>query len=174
LSVCEEERADRIEGGEASGRLEPAASARHDVESGRFVSVAMAVEHPREPSLLIIDDDRDSLDVLEFELRSYGYDVRKARSGSEGLAIAAEFRPAIVLCDVGMPGMDGYEVARRLRELRIEPMKLVALTGYGSDEDRERAHEAGFDVHVLKGTARFLDDLGKAIPRLAPKRGASD
>ena len=132
----------------------------------------MALGFEQRPRILIIDDDRDTRDVLEIELCSRGYEVRQATSGAEGLAIAAEFRPAIVLCDVGMPEMDGYEVARRLRQLDLEPVRLVALTGYGTDEDRERAHAAGFDVHVVKGTTHFLDELRTAVPIPARAHGA--
>ena len=169
MNVCEGKSADRIEVGETSGRLAPAASAGHDVESGRFVSVAMAAEHHREPSLLIIDDDCDTRDVLEFELRSYGYDVRKARSGSEGIAIAAEFRPAIVLCDVGMPGMDGYEVARRIRHLpEAADITLIALTGWGQEEDRLRSRSAGFDYHLIKPAN--VDALQNLLVSLSERR----
>jgi two-component system, OmpR family, response regulator len=126
------------------------------------------VEHaaPARSRLLLIDDDRDTRDVLEIELCSFGYEVRTAATCEEGLAIASEWRPSIVLCDVGMPGMDGYECARRLRKLGIDPLKLVALTGYGTAENRDQAYTAGFDVHVLKGTARFLEELERAVPRL--------
>jgi two-component system, sensor histidine kinase len=127
---------------------------------------------PSRPRLLIIDDDQDTLDVLEIELRSFGYDVRQAATGEEGLAIAAEWRPGIILCDVGLPGLDGYQVARRLRDLDLEPLQLVALTGRGTDEDCDRAQEAGFDLHVLKGAARFLEQLQEAVPRLVKTKGA--
>jgi two-component system, sensor histidine kinase len=113
--------------------------------------------------ILIIDDDRDTRDVLEFELLSYGYDVRKAASGKEGIAIAGEWRPSRILLDIGMPGMDGYEVARRLRELDLQPVKLIALTGFGTAEDRQRALQSGFDAHVVKGTARFVEEFEKAL-----------
>jgi CheY-like chemotaxis protein len=116
--------------------------------------------------ILIIDDDRDTRDVLEFELRALGYDVRQAGSGKEGIAIAEEWQPAKILLDIGMPGMNGYEVARHLRTLDLPPFKLIALTGFGTSEDRQRVMEAGFDAHVVKGTARFVEDFEKAF-RLA-------
>jgi CheY-like chemotaxis protein len=97
----------------------------------------MKPESPTRPRPLVIDDDQDTLDVLEIELRSFGYDVRQAATGELGLALAAEWRPAIVLCDIGLPGMNGYQVARRLRELGLEPLQLVALTGRGAEEDED-------------------------------------
>ena len=80
-----------------------------------------------------------------------GYEVRTAFDGRAALAVAAEFNPDAVLLDIGMPGMDGYEVACRLRgDERTRKAILVALTGWGHDDDRRRAHEAGFDHHLVK------------------------
>lgn len=124
------------------------------------------MESASRPRLLFIDDDPDTRDVLEAELRAFGYDVRQAASGEDGLAVAAEWRPTVVLCDIGLPGINGYQVARRLRDLGLEPLLLVALTGRGTDDDREQAHEAGFDLHLLKGGARFREQLQEAVPRL--------
>jgi CheY-like chemotaxis protein len=129
---------------------------------------------PARPRLLIVDDDADTREVLKMEFSSLGYDVRTVAGGEEGLAVAPEWQPSVVFCDVGMPRMDGYEFARRIRELGLDGLKLVALTGYGMDADRDRASKAGFDVHVLKGTARFLEELEDAARRLvkAKKAGA--
>jgi two-component system CheB/CheR fusion protein len=80
-----------------------------------------------------------------------GHEVRTARDGREALEQAVAFEPEVVLLDIGLPQMDGYEVARRLRQL--EPARralLVALTGYGQPTDRQRSLEAGFDEHLLK------------------------
>ena len=76
-----------------------------------------------------------------------------APDGPKGLALAAEFHPEVVLLDIGLPGVDGYEVARRLRESPNPPRLLVALTGYGNEEDRRRTREAGFDLHLTKPVA---------------------
>lgn len=77
-----------------------------------------------------------------------------AYTGSQGLEAAHQFRPEVVLCDIGLPGMDGYAVARRLREdPETASSRLVALTGYGRDEDRQLAEEAGFDLHLVKPVA---------------------
>jgi CheY-like chemotaxis protein len=80
-----------------------------------------------------------------------GQDVRVALDGPRALAAAAEFAPDVVLLDIGLPVMDGYELARRIRALpELHDMRLVALTGYGTDSDRARSLEAGFDEHLVK------------------------
>ena len=84
-------------------------------------------------------------------LMQAGAEVRVAHDGPQALADFGTWRPHMVLLDIGMPGMDGYEVARRLRASRPEPRaSIVALTGWGQDEDRRRAREAGFDHHLVK------------------------
>jgi CheY-like chemotaxis protein len=86
-------------------------------------------------------------------LRASGHQVRTAYDGPTALRAAAEFQPDVVLLDIGLPQMDGYEVARRLRgEVGLKDARLVALTGYGQEEDRRRAQEAGFDEHLTKPT----------------------
>ena len=91
-----------------------------------------------------------------------GHEVRTAHDGEAGVAAAAEFRPEVVLMDLGMPKVDGYEAARRIRAepWGDEPF-LVALTGWGADEDRRRTHEAGFDRHLVKPVA--LDALTESL-----------
>jgi PAS domain S-box-containing protein len=101
--------------------------------------------------ILVVDDNRDAGDSLGMILRHLGADVRVARDGDEALEAFAAYAPAVVLLDIGMPGMDGYEVARRMRALNPgRPSALVALTGWGQEEDRRRAREAGFDHHLVK------------------------
>jgi len=101
--------------------------------------------------ILVVDDNRDSAESLGMLLSLLGAEVRLAHDGPEALAAFACYLPQFVLLDIGMPGMDGYEVARRLRESPQEPRAaLVALTGWGQDEDRRRAREAGFDHHLVK------------------------
>jgi CheY-like chemotaxis protein len=88
-------------------------------------------------------------------LKVLGSDVRVAFNGADALTAMAEFQPAIVLLDIGMPEMDGYEVARRIRASeRGQTMRLVAISGYGQAEDRQRALSAGFDTHVTKPVSR--------------------
>jgi signal transduction histidine kinase/CheY-like chemotaxis protein len=101
--------------------------------------------------ILVVDDNRDAGDSLGMILRHLGADVHVARDGDEALAAFAAYEPAVVLLDIGMPGMDGYEVARRMRALHpARRSALVALTGWGQEEDRRRAREAGFDHHLVK------------------------
>jgi PAS domain S-box-containing protein len=112
---------------------------------------------PGEPSgparrVLVVEDNIDAGDSLSMLLRLYGHDVRVARSGPNALEIAAGFRPSLVLLDIGLPGMDGYEVARRLRaNPDLSGMTLCALSGYTpSEAERERPRQAGFAHHFIK------------------------
>jgi len=101
--------------------------------------------------ILVVDDNADAAEALALVLGMTGHEVRLAGDGPSALAAAAEFRPEVVLLDIGLPGMDGYEVARRLRSGDgLRDMSLVALTGYGQEADRERARAAGFDHHLVK------------------------
>jgi PAS domain S-box-containing protein len=101
--------------------------------------------------ILVVDDNRDAADSLGTLLELLGAEVRVARDGPEGIEIFATYDPAVVLLDIGMPGMDGYQVARTLRaRFPARRPVIVALTGWGQDQDRRRAHEAGFDHHLVK------------------------
>jgi PAS domain S-box-containing protein len=101
--------------------------------------------------VLVIDDNRDAAASLAMLLETMGAEVRVAHDGAQGVIEYERFLPLMVLLDIGMPGMDGYEVARRLRALREHPRAcIVALTGWGQDEDRRRVREAGFDHHLIK------------------------
>ncbi len=110
-----------------------------------------AIRHPQSMRVLVVDDSRDAAESLALLLRAAGHEVSTAYAGPAALEAARAFRPEAVLLDIGLPGMDGYEVARRLRrESGLDRALLVAVTGYGQDEDRRRAHEAGFDHHLVK------------------------
>jgi CheY-like chemotaxis protein len=101
--------------------------------------------------VLVVDDNRDSVESLKMLLELWGHDVRSAYDGPTALAIAAEYRPGAVLLDIGLPGMNGYELAQGLRALAgPQDLLLIAITGYGQDEDRQRAQEAGIDYHLVK------------------------
>jgi CheY-like chemotaxis protein len=101
--------------------------------------------------VLVVDDNRDAADSLAVLLRLHGHEVRVAYEGPAALAASAEFGPDLVLLDLGMPGMDGYEVARRLRQSpAFAGRVLAALTGWGQEADRMRTREAGFDHHLVK------------------------
>ena len=115
--------------------------------------------------VLVVEDNDDAALTLADLLEMYGHDVHVARDGRSGIARAHELVPDVVLCDIGLPDIDGHEVARRLREdPRLARTRLVALSGYAQPEDQERAQEAGFDAHLAKppNVARLVSLLGGA------------
>ena len=115
--------------------------------------------------VLVIEDRRDSADILGMLLELAGYEARVAYSGADGLRAAEEWLPDVVLSDIGLPGLDGYAVARELRrQAATAHVRIIAVTGYGSDEDRRRAKEAGFEHHFLKpvNVAALLAVLGRS------------
>jgi PAS domain S-box-containing protein len=119
------------------------------VAPGRSPGPARAAGRPLR--VLVVDDNRDAADALATLLGMMQHDVRVANDGGEALRIAELHRPELVLLDIGMPGMDGYEVARRLRSLPCTAnARIVALSGYGQDSDRSRSAQAGFDEHLVK------------------------
>jgi CheY-like chemotaxis protein len=102
-------------------------------------------------SILIVDDNKDAAYSLGLLLRMLGHDVRTANDGPAALKVLESYGPNLVLLDLGMPGMNGCEVARRAREMpNCKGTLFVALTGWGQEEDRQRTREAGFDHHLLK------------------------
>jgi PAS domain S-box-containing protein len=101
--------------------------------------------------VLVVEDNRDSAESLGLLLRLSGYEVRLAYTGDDGVAAAHEWRPDAVVCDIGLPGMDGFAVARLLRkDPATAGARLIAVTGYGREEDAEKARSAGFDDHLVK------------------------
>jgi CheY-like chemotaxis protein len=109
-------------------------------------------KHARnEKRVLVVDDNEDAANSLAMILSLDGHEVRSAYSGPQALEQVESFDPDIVLLDIGLPVMDGYEVARRIRERpNAAAIRIIALTGYSRDSDKERALEAGFDDHVVK------------------------
>jgi len=108
-------------------------------------------QHTGPRRVLLIDDNRDAVESMTVLLELWGHEVRIAYNGPDALTLAAEFRPDAALLDIGLPGMTGYEVAQRLRQLPgWRAVMLVAVTGYGQDEDLRRSREAGFDHHLTK------------------------
>src|SRR4029079_3472472 len=157
-----------------------------------------AREHPAEPArastptrlrVLIADDNRDAAESLARLLEMSGHEVNVVTNGAAAVAQAASTRPDVVLLDIGMPGMDGHEVARRLRQPTNRPeksvrgmnghevarrlrqltngpdMRLIAMTGYGGEDDRALSAESGFDHHLVKPID--LADLERLLPRKA-------
>jgi CheY-like chemotaxis protein len=101
--------------------------------------------------ILVVDDNRDSADSLGALLKFLGADVRVVYNGTTALAAVQEFQPAVILLDIGMPGMDGCEVARRIREQpELQHLTLIALTGWGQEADRQGTKAAGFNYHLMK------------------------
>jgi PAS domain S-box-containing protein len=123
----------------------------------------------RSPSrrVLVVDDNADSAESMGLLLELWGHQPRIARDGPEALRTAAEMRPHLVLLDIGLPGMNGYEVARRLATMPgMQGAVLAAMTGYGQDEDRRRSREAGFTHHLVKPVQASA--LEEVLARLSP------
>ncbi len=110
----------------------------------------MSSSAPSGRSILIIEDNADARDALRVLLELDGHAVEAAGEGQEALELARAKDPDIALVDIGLPGIDGYEVARRVRARDARRPVLIALTGYGQPEDRRRAAEAGFDEMLVK------------------------
>ena len=126
----------------------------------------------RSRRVLVIEDNLDSADTLKYALELGGGQVEVAYDGPTGLDLARKFHPEVVICDIGLPGMDGYAVARAVRadgELRDE--YLVALSGYAQAEDRQRAMEAGFNRHIAKPTS--LEQLAQLLDEVPDKTAAA-
>jgi len=121
-------------------------------EETRTVAAPGKAEHSsRRARILVADDNHDAAQSLALMLSMDGHDVRTAGDGLEALREAEEFHPQLVVLDIGMPKLDGYETARRMRKRPwAAHTRLFALTGWGQDEDRERARRAGFDQHLVK------------------------
>jgi PAS domain S-box-containing protein len=118
--------------------------------------------------VLVVDDNRDAADSLAMVLRHLGAEVHTAHDGATALNIAGSWCPAVALLDLGMPGMDGFEVARKMRsDKRLAGLKLIALTGWGQEEDRLRSRRSGFDHHLVKPV-----DLSLLQTLLEPAGGA--
>jgi CheY-like chemotaxis protein len=131
---------------------------------------------PGKPSILLIEDNDDGREMMASMLGAYDYPVRQAADGLEGVAAASAEPPDVALVDIGLPGIDGYEVARRLRQNpETRNMRLIALTGYGLAEDQRRVMDAGFDLHLVKPVdlKLLLDALGEqATMRTTPSEAA--
>src|SRR6185369_5311970 len=98
--------------------------------------------------VLVVDDNHDAADSLALLMKLRGYDTTVAYDGSTALELVAHNKPAVVLLDIGLPGMDGYEVCQRMRRGGLTDARIIAMTGYGQDRDRERSRLAGFDIHT--------------------------
>jgi signal transduction histidine kinase len=146
-----------LHGGEVQARSEgtgkgseftillPLAAAQDDLQPGAEAG------HPDSRKILVVEDNPDAGAMLRDFLELSGHEVELAASGADGLQAARAFHPEVVLCDLGLPGMNGYEVASALRkDPSTSSARLIAVTGYGREEDRRRSKEAGFDLHLTK------------------------
>jgi len=143
--------------------------ARFTIELPAYQVIAAPVTQPSVAPgarLLLVDDNADAARVLAELLREHGYDVAVAHDAPAALVLADEFRPVIALLDIGLPVMDGYELARVLRARMPTPPRLVAVTGYGDHADTARSREAGFDVHL--GKPVDFDKLVSVLGSLSP------
>jgi two-component system, chemotaxis family, CheB/CheR fusion protein len=150
------------QGGELVVRLPPAA--------GRDTAPSQLTQAQPVPTpslrILIVDDNHDSADMLATLLQFAGHETFAAHDGSAAVEMAATLDPDVILLDIGLPILDGYEAARRIRTQQGQERRplLIALTGWGQDEDRRRTEEAGFDAHLVKPVddavlARLLAEL---------------
>ena len=135
------------------------------------VTEAPAIAMDSGRRILVIEDNVDAADMLREVLELDHHDVAVAYDGPAGLRLARQFRPDVVLCDIGLPGMSGYDVARLLRaEPLLSGAYLVALSGYASPEDLRRAADAGFERHLAKpATVEKIEDLLAALPAPQPR-----
>ena len=115
--------------------------------------------------VLVVDDNEDATNTLAMILQLEGHEIRTAYSGVDALLEADQFHPEVVLLDIGLPGLDGYQVAERLRAVtHRSDMRMIAITGYGQETDRKRTQDAGFANHLVKPVdfaelKRVLDSL---------------
>jgi CheY-like chemotaxis protein len=134
--------------------------------------LANCTENPLEGRILVVDDLADAATSLALVCQLYGAEAKVARDGREALALGATFLPDVVLMDISMPYMDGYEAARHLRaEPWGQSVVLIALTGWGRTTDIEAARAAGFDGHLLKPVE--VEALVRLITELRAKPGSS-
>jgi CheY-like chemotaxis protein len=128
---------------------------------------------PAQCSVLIVDDLPDAVESMALALQLQGYEVRVAHDGSTALEMARQFKPSVVFLDIGMPDMDGYEVARRLRlSPETRDCVLIAATGYGREEDNQRSKQIGFNHHLVKPID--LNTLPQLIESLRMQQNAGD
>jgi len=129
-------------------------------------SVAPTAAAPRRFKILVVDDNHDSALSMAMMLQIMGHDTRTAHDGESAVATAETYLPEVVLLDIGLPKLNGYEVAQRIREKTWgQTMYLIAVTGWGQDEDRQRSSEVGLNLHMVKPVEpAALEKLLAAMP----------
>jgi DNA-binding response OmpR family regulator len=131
----------------------------------------MQAQHPSsQHRILVVDDNEDAADSLATLLEVLGYQVRVAYDGPEAIMAADEFCPQAGLLDIGLPRLSGYDIARHIRATRGAEVVLIAITGWGQEEDRRRAREAGFDHHFTKPAdfERLVSLVGQELAARRP------
>jgi PAS domain S-box-containing protein len=143
------------------------------VEGTRLRSSAPAVSTPLRPRrILVVDDNEDGAESLSMLLEFSGHETSVAYDGIAALEAAERMKPDVILLDIGLPGLNGYQVARRIRQTSWGmDVALVAITGWGQDEDRHRSREAGFDAHMVKPVEP--EELARILARMSRRNGAS-
>jgi signal transduction histidine kinase len=162
----------------------PPAAESAPASNGRSAPASERRRTAAKHRVLVIEDDEDTREVVRLLLQSDGHHVETAASGAEGTELAIRTLPDVVLVDIGLPGLDGYAVGQRIRDALGDGVFMVAVTGYGRDEDRRRAVEAGFDLHLVKpvdyeSVVRLLSERRlrrghEAGSALHPDRGVVD
>jgi len=122
----------------------------HQPGAGSKVRAMQPQVSATERRVLVVDDNEDAADSLATLLNVMHYQVRVAYDGPEAIEAADEFAPAVALLDIGLPKLSGYDIARHIRSTRGDDVLLVAITGWGQEEDKRKAREAGFDHHFTK------------------------
>jgi CheY-like chemotaxis protein len=120
-------------------------------------------------SILVVEDNDDNIQLVDYVLRAHGYEPRLATNGADGVRLALEEHPELILLDLRMPGMDGYEVATLVRQAGLKATKVVALTASAMVGDRERIAEAGFDGYIQKpiDPETFIAEIEQFLPEVA-------
>jgi signal transduction histidine kinase len=166
-----------LHGGSVSAQSEGAGhGSTFEIRLPRTAAVVVAVPRAQagidsgKPTVLLIEDNEDGREMMATMLGAYGYSVQQAADGVQGVQMARAGAPDVALVDIGLPGIDGYEVARRLRgDDATRHIKLIALTGYGLADDQRRVMEAGFDLHLVKPVDinYLLEAIGGFSPAVA-------
>jgi len=147
---------------------ETQANQRIETEGERATKEQRPTTATRSVRILLVDDNKDVVSMLGSLLRRVGHEVAIAHDGPSGLETARRVIPEVILLDIGLPGMNGYELAAELQKLpELAQVCLVAMTGYGQEEDVRRAEQAGFHHHLLKPVR--LDDISKVLSRCASR-----
>jgi PAS domain S-box-containing protein len=155
-------------GSEFTLRLPISAIQRHSEDKRVHVTPESVAQPLMARRVLVVDDNIDAATTLGMIVRALGHETCVVHDGTQALKVATDFRPEIVLLDIGMPGLDGYEVAKRLRIANKDySVRIVGVTGWGSEADRQRSQDAGFDLHLVKPVdvtelARVLSERGDA------------